>query len=371
MCSSTGFEIDAALATADLHGLLDVAERALRRAKTLPLGGAVDDVALTQAVQRLEAVSRVAESHKCAVVGEIEQRHAARGQSAASTEDLLTRVLHLTPGEAKARTELAAGLKQLPDTAAAFADGRVGLSQAAVAVKKAAEVAGRDDAEVLLATIDRTASTVGQTTNRTRLAREIDTAVAKTGVDVLAERERRAFQDRKLQWSVRDGMDVLTAHLDPIGAATVRGMLDALSDKTSERDSRTFVQRQADALVDLATLAHTARNIAKTTMPPSKVLLITTPDALHGLPGAEPATIDGHGPVSPELARQLCCDSAVTPVVTGRNGEVLDVGREERLPTTKQRNAVIARDKTCVGCDAPVSRCQIHHIKWWGKGGAT
>ena len=47
MCSSTGVGIDAALATADLHGLLDVAERVLRRAKALPLGGAVDDVALT------------------------------------------------------------------------------------------------------------------------------------------------------------------------------------------------------------------------------------------------------------------------------------------------------------------------------------
>ncbi|HWH33322.1 MAG TPA: DUF222 domain-containing protein, partial [Egibacteraceae bacterium] len=287
MCSTQGSD-----ESAGPLPLLQQAAELLRQAGSLPLGGAVSDVELTQAVQCLEALGRMAESRKCAVVREIEQRHAARGQSAGSTEDLLTRVLHLTPGEARARTELAAGLKQLPDTAAAFADGRMGLGQAAVAVRKAAEVAGRDDAEVLLATIDRTASTVGQTVNRTRLAREIDTAVAKTGVDVLAERERRAFQDRKLQWSVRDGMDVLTAHLDPVGAATVRGMLDALSDKTSERDSRSFVQRQADALVDIATLAgherarqqqRDGRGLGQQTLQSGNVLLITTSEGLSAV----------------------------------------------------------------------------------------
>ena len=277
----------------------------------------------------------------------------------------------MSPGEARREAELAEGLRLVPDTAAALADGRIGVGQAQVAVKKAVEVAGREDGELLVKQIDAVASTVGQQVDRNRLAREIDAELAKSNMDVLAERERTAFTRRSLSWSVRDGMHVLHAELDAVGGVTVRAMLDSLSDKTDDKDSRSFSQRQCDALVHMATLAQDGRSKAQGTLQSARVLLITTPEALHGVEGAEPAVLDGHGPVSTELARQMCCDATVRVVATGRNGEILDVGRQERLPTPRQRAAVIARDRACVGCDAPISQCQIHHITWWSENGRT
>ena len=355
----------------DLLGTLDAAADLLRAAGRVPLDGGVSDVELTQAVQKLEALARIAQGQKLGVVAEIAQREAHRGQAAGSTPDLLARVLHLAPGEARAQADLAAGLALVPDTAQALRDGRIGIGQAAVTVKKAEEVKDRDDAQELLAKIDQTASTAGQTLDRNRLAREIDTTVARAGVDVLAERERTAHARRRLDITTRDGMTIIHAELDPHAGAQVRAALDALSKKDGEADRRTFPQRQADAFVTLATRGIQADGIPQNLARRARVLLITSAESLHGRPDAEPSLLDGHGPVSNQLARQICCDAELTQVTVDRNGDVLDVGDTRRLPTLKQRKAVIARDKTCIGCDAPVTRCQIHHIKWWSRGGLT
>ncbi len=74
------------------------------------------------------------------------------------------------------------------------------------------------------------------------------------------------------------------------------------------------------------------------------------------------------------LLRRLACDSAVTRVVFGPDGAVLDVGRAQRTVTGQMRRAVIARDRHCVfpGCDQPPSRCEVHHaITHWAHGGNT
>ena len=81
-------------------------------------------------------------------------------------------------------------------------------------------------------------------------------------------------------------------------------------------------------------------------------LVLTSPDALHGVPEAPPPVLDGVGPVSTATARQICCDAEATDVVV-RNGEVLDVGRRRRLFTEAQRAALIAQYGACVGCGAP------------------
>src|SRR3546814_20765473 len=55
--------------------------------------------------------------------------------------------------------------------------------------------------------------------------------------------------------------------------------------------------------------------------------------------------------------------SAITRIVFGPDGAVLDVGRAQRTVTGQMRRAVIARDQHCVypGCDQPPSRCEVHH----------
>jgi hypothetical protein len=74
------------------------------------------------------------------------------------------------------------------------------------------------------------------------------------------------------------------------------------------------------------------------------------------------------------LVRRLACHSAITRIVFGPDGAVLDVGRAQRTVSGQMRRAVIARDEHCVwpGCDQPPSRCEVHHaITHWADGGNT
>lgn len=90
---------------------------------------------------------------------------------------------------------------------------------------------------------------------------------------------------------------------------------------------------------------------------------------------AAPARFGISGALVPTATlRRLLCDSAVTRVVFGPDGQVLDVGRAQRTVTGQMRRAVIARDEHCVyvDCTQPPARCEVHHAeRHWADGGDT
>jgi hypothetical protein len=61
------------------------------------------------------------------------------------------------------------------------------------------------------------------------------------------------------------------------------------------------------------------------------------------------------------------CNAATTDVPVDGGGRPLDVGRERRLFTTKQRIALAIRDGGCLDCGAEPSRCEAHHIDGWHR----
>jgi hypothetical protein len=77
--------------------------------------------------------------------------------------------------------------------------------------------------------------------------------------------------------------------------------------------------------------------------------------------------------ISPTAARRLACTAGIVPVVLGAKGEVLDVGRKQRLFTKAQRIALGIRDGGCTaqGCDWPPGLCHAHHDDLWSRGGPT
>ena len=79
------------------------------------------------------------------------------------------------------------------------------------------------------------------------------------------------------------------------------------------------------------------------------------------------------GPISPTIIRALACDADLLPVVLGGAGQVLDVGRTQRLFPARLRRAVTARDGGCAapGCTMPAPWTEVHHIQWWTRGGPT
>ncbi|WP_313815961.1 DUF222 domain-containing protein [Citricoccus sp.] len=79
------------------------------------------------------------------------------------------------------------------------------------------------------------------------------------------------------------------------------------------------------------------------------------------------------GPISPTTIRTLACDADILPVVLGGSGQLLDMGRTQRLFPPRLRRAITARDGGCAspGCTMPAPWCEVHHIQWWTHGGAT
>jgi hypothetical protein len=80
-------------------------------------------------------------------------------------------------------------------------------------------------------------------------------------------------------------------------------------------------------------------------------------------------------PVSLSRARQLACEAAIVPMVFDYDkGEVVELGREERLPTTALRRKLEAEQPGgCAwpGCGRPVSWTEAHHIVHWLDQGPT
>lgn len=175
----------------------------------------------------------------------------------------------------------------------------------------------------------------------------------------------------------RNGMIVLTAHLDPEHAAPVKTAIEALvtADLRAQRDAspdapqRSVRQMQADAL---ARLAEHALGCDRRDLPleGATVIVRMTLDDLVDDSGScsGSATIDGlAAPISVATARRMAAGGSVIPCVLGGGSEILDWGRRRRLFSPAQRLALGERDGGCAMCAAPPGMTKAHHIRWWAR----
>lgn len=143
------------------------------------------------------------------------------------------------------------------------------------------------------------------------------------------------------------------------------------------KDPRDAGARMFDALVEAARrlqatdqLPHahgtTARIIV--TMPYEGLVQQITDHA-----AAHEGILPGGGSLSAAAVRRLACDAEIIPGVLGADGQILDIGRAQRLVTSALFLALILRDQHCAfpGCDRPPIACDAHHIIHWADGGPT
>ena len=71
--------------------------------------------------------------------------------------------------------------------------------------------------------------------------------------------------------------------------------------------------------------------------------------------------------VSVATAERFICAGGAIPIQFDGDGRVLNLGREQRLFSEKQRVAMAARDGGCLMCGAPPSWCEAHHIDHWDE----
>lgn len=206
----------------------------------------------------------------------------------------------------------------------------------------------------------------------------------------VAERERERRDRRYLALSPQaDGMTRLHGLLDPESAAIVGAAFDAATSprrggprfvdsearEQAERiatDPRTTGQLALDTFVDLIRLGTEAD---PTRLPGARRhavrVLVTARDLERGTGVA--FLRDQDGSVSVGTAARHLCDTGVRVITVDDAGEPLDVGREQRLHTVKQREALAVRDGGCrfPSCDRPVSWTEAHHTVPWAAGGRT
>ena len=166
---------------------------------------------------------------------------------------------------------------------------------------------------------------------------------------------------------------VVDAEAKAVIEAAVQG-LSAPRPARGEPDRRPSGQRRLDALLEVVRRGVASADGVATT-PKAELFVTITLDDLVARSNA--ATVFGSGEagtlLGPETARRVACDAGIIPVVLGKDGQVLDLGRRFRLFTSAQLRALWLRDGGCTfpDCTVPASWCEGHHLRHWADGGPT
>ncbi|WP_242087050.1 HNH endonuclease signature motif containing protein [Microbacterium lacticum] len=197
--------------------------------------------------------------------------------------------------------------------------------------------------------------------------------------------EARSFR----MWTDRDGIRRASFVFDDVAAAWVASIIDTalrprrggprfVGPDEKERadeliaDPRTNDQLAYDLVIDVLRAGALADHRAVFGARQAGVRLVLTADAALGVERGAPAVgiIEDDGATLPAwLVAQHARHTGTTSCTIDGTGNPLDVGREHRLFTAKQRIALALRDGGCrwKGCDRPASYCEAHHIDQWHR----
>lgn len=356
----------------------------------------------------LERMRAQLDASRIDVAGRLEQSGAATEVGWASAKDFLTAVSGGRKGAGGGLLRLAAGLEGLPEVRSALEDGwlssdkarvianRVALLPRVADLRSAAARSLLEKARDLDATdLDRAWPTVVE---------EIDPDGALLGSEQdLPRSERAAHRARFLAFTPDElGGAWIKGYADVEGVEEVKAVLMPLAAPVSTepgacggvradlaagrrgapcpdpecahdgRDPRESGARLWDALVELCRRAQAAEVLPETHGARPRLTVSVELERLRNDVGAA-GQLPGDQSLSAAAVRRLACDADIIPLVLGSHGQVLDVGRTQRLVTTAIWLALIARDKHCTfpGCRRLPNACDAHHVVHWADGGPT
>jgi hypothetical protein len=133
-----------------------------------------------------------------------------------------------------------------------------------------------------------------------------------------------------------------------------------------ELDPRTPVQLASDAFLQLVKIGAEADPSMLVGVAAPGVQVLVTARARAGRTGH--ARVEGSTtPISIDTAERIECTTGTVDITFDEHGHPLDVGRERRHFTRRQRVALAARDGGCMfgDCDRPPSWTEAHHINFW------
>ena len=318
-------------------------------------------VELHRAEQRIAAL-------KLARIAEAERRRSFEILGYLSAGSWLADRLRLAHGAACSLVGLARALRSMPGARDAFGSGLIDLPRVrtlAEARRLNPEAYAEGEDTLVDAALTVPAHRFRSVVEYWKQA--ADMRRWEAGQEALFER-RRAYA--AAHW---EGMVHADADLDPEGGQVVLTVFRAHVDRAAldPNDHRTAAQVRADVLVDLFRDHLDAADLPRNGGERPHLNVVVDVQALAGRAGR--AELDDTGPITPEAARRIACDAAVSRVVMQGPSEVLDVGRRTRTIPAGVRRALVLRDRGCTaeGCDRPPGWCDAHHIVHWADGGST
>ncbi len=334
---------------------------------------------LAQVSSRLDALTATVLAH--AVEVRVEETNGAT-TTATWWADATTR----TRATAHRDVKLAVALSRFTALAEALAEGRVNTEQAHAIARALGDLETDGPAELEPVVVEQAEKHLvdcadGFDAKHLKvLGRHVLTVVAP-GVGeaheskLLEDEERRAAERTRLTFA-SDGHGMVHGRFSipalhgAMLAKAIQALTWATQDPAEVRQSKPTPVAAGQAFTELLERID-AKDLPTVGGVGATVVVTMTIDSLMG--GLAAAALDTGEVISAGAARRLACEAGVIPMVLGGKSEVLDVGRRRRFHTKAQRLAIAQRDKTCVvgGCDAPPSRCHVHHIIPWSEGGST
>jgi hypothetical protein len=205
--------------------------------------------------------------------------------------------------------------------------------------------------------------------------------------DRLDDRDERARAHRAFSTGTPGPVDGLTEYrlrLDPAGAAIIEAALDPLTKPVpgpdGEADTRPYVTRRADALLDLVSRAVRAGDTVPAQPGTQLSLIVKLADLQTSSAGGQPSGcgqaiggVDAGRYLSLATTRALSCGADIAPIVVDEAGNPVLIGRTKRLFTRAQIRALHIRDGGCSypRCSKPAGWTDAHHLIHWIDGGPT
>ena len=284
--------------------------------------------------------------------------------------------LRITESEAAGMLSLGEALvEQFPTVLDSFASARMTERHARLLVESLQELEPEFHDQILSTAIEL-AETEPVGAFRRSLRALVDTVRAET----LTERHIHAVRRRRVV--LQPDHDAMTWVMTLMPAVEAQAIWDRATRiakviLAQEGETRTLDQIRADVIADLLIEGRTdlhpaeARGIRATVAVTVPVLALL--ESAHE--GAEPAVVEGVGPIPVERARELAggAEGWMRVLTHPETGMVLSVGRDRYSPPPSLRRLVKWRADRCMGpgCGMPASRCEIDHRIAWEHGGET
>ena len=286
-----------------------------------------------------------------------------------------------TKRQARQLVDRATALQDLPELGQALSDGRVTaahVDEVVSALKKAGDAA--EDLKSHEGALVLSAARLPHD----QFSRQVAGLLARlTATDANDRTDRQVRGTYLKSWTDDEGMIHIRGAFDAERGSVLLGRLENRMEQLfhagQARDERDLIgvtpndNLRAEALLDMCGHGPAEGAHPSTAVRAEIVVLIDLETLQTGLHQDTTCRTSMGADLPVDSVRRLACQADIIPAVLNGSGVPIDVGRQNRLATARQRRLIFAMYRTCAvpECGVPVHHCAPHHITYWENGGRT